>query len=119
MLRTLTALQGHDYPPEANVRKELIDTVRRVIGPIATPDCIHWAPGLPKTRSGKIMSELPSPVVLSCPLPHSCQCCLKHPSLGVESCCHVLCFQALEVWYPSHIDCAPLAFTCCIHTWTT
>ena len=56
-----TAVQGHDYPPEANVRKELIDTVRRVIGPIATPDCIHWAPGLPKTRSGKIMSESPSP----------------------------------------------------------
>ena len=29
--------------------------VRKAIGPIATPDVIHWAPGLPKTRSGKIM----------------------------------------------------------------
>lgn len=32
--------------------------VRRVIGPIATPDVIHWAPGLPKTRSGKIMRRI-------------------------------------------------------------
>jgi len=29
-----------------------------VIGPIATPDVIHWAPGLPKTRSGKIMRRI-------------------------------------------------------------
>ena len=32
--------------------------VRQVIGPIATPDVIHWAPGLPKTRSGKIMRRI-------------------------------------------------------------
>ena len=32
--------------------------VRTVIGPIATPDVIHWAPGLPKTRSGKIMRRI-------------------------------------------------------------
>ena len=29
-----------------------------MIGPIATPDVIHWAPGLPKTRSGKIMRRI-------------------------------------------------------------
>ena len=32
--------------------------VRKAIGPIATPDGIHWAPGLPKTRSGKIMRRV-------------------------------------------------------------
>lgn len=32
--------------------------VRKKIGPIATPDVIHWAPGLPKTRSGKIMRRI-------------------------------------------------------------
>ena len=44
-------------PTEA-LRKELIDWVRREIGPIATPDVIQWAPGLPKTRSGKIMRRI-------------------------------------------------------------
>ena len=37
---------------------ELIDCVRRTIGAIAKPDCIQWAPGLPKTRSGKIMRRI-------------------------------------------------------------
>ena len=32
--------------------------VRKAIGPIATPDVIHWAPALPKTRSGKIMRRI-------------------------------------------------------------
>ena len=32
--------------------------VRKEIGPIAAPDVIHWAPGLPKTRSGKIMRRI-------------------------------------------------------------
>jgi acetyl-CoA synthetase len=40
------------------LRKELTDWVRREIGPIATPDVIQWAPGLPKTRSGKIMRRI-------------------------------------------------------------
>ena len=44
-------------PTEA-LRKELIAWVRHEIGPIATPDAIHWAPGLPKTRSGKIMRRI-------------------------------------------------------------
>jgi acetyl-CoA synthetase len=40
------------------VRKELIAWVRKEIGPIATPDVIHFAPALPKTRSGKIMRRI-------------------------------------------------------------
>ncbi len=51
---TLTA--GHEYTDE--LKKELVKHVRVEIGPIATPDVIHWAPGLPKTRSGKIMRRI-------------------------------------------------------------
>jgi acetyl-CoA synthetase len=40
------------------LRAELRDWVRREISPIATPDAIQWAPGLPKTRSGKIMRRI-------------------------------------------------------------
>jgi acetyl-CoA synthetase len=40
------------------LRLELVSWVRREIGPIATPDVIHFAPGLPKTRSGKIMRRI-------------------------------------------------------------
>ena len=40
------------------LRKELIAWVRKEIGPIATPDHLQWAPGLPKTRSGKIMRRI-------------------------------------------------------------
>jgi acetyl-CoA synthetase len=40
------------------LKKELIGWVRKEIGPIASPDVIHWAPGLPKTRSGKIMRRI-------------------------------------------------------------
>ena len=38
--------------------KELKDLVRKIIGPLATPDLIHYTPGLPKTRSGKIMRRI-------------------------------------------------------------
>lgn len=41
-----------------DMRKELVSWVRKEIGPIATPDIIQWAPGLPKTRSGKIMRRI-------------------------------------------------------------
>ena len=41
-----------------DLRKELVLHVRQEIGPIATPDLIQWAPGLPKTRSGKIMRRI-------------------------------------------------------------
>jgi acetyl-CoA synthetase len=44
--------------PTDALRKELVAHVRKVIGPIATPDVIQWAPGLPKTRSGKIMRRI-------------------------------------------------------------
>jgi acetyl-CoA synthetase len=44
--------------PGDELRKELINHVRKEIGPIATPDIIQWAPGLPKTRSGKIMRRI-------------------------------------------------------------
>ncbi|GAB3312141.1 acetate--CoA ligase [Luteimonas notoginsengisoli] len=40
------------------LRKELVQQVRSEIGPTATPDYIQWAPGLPKTRSGKIMRRI-------------------------------------------------------------
>jgi len=40
------------------LRKELVQWVRKEIGPIASPDLIQWAPGLPKTRSGKIMRRI-------------------------------------------------------------
>ncbi|MFC5581488.1 acetate--CoA ligase [Rhodanobacter terrae] len=40
------------------LRRELIAWVRKEIGPIATPDYLQWAPGLPKTRSGKIMRRI-------------------------------------------------------------
>jgi acetyl-CoA synthetase len=44
--------------PSDELRKELVKWVRSEIGPIATPDLIQWAPGLPKTRSGKIMRRI-------------------------------------------------------------
>jgi acetyl-CoA synthetase len=45
-------------PASEELRKELVGWVRKQIGPIATPDLIQWAPGLPKTRSGKIMRRI-------------------------------------------------------------
>ena len=47
-----------DVAPSDNLRKELVSHVRNEIGPIASPDIIQWAPGLPKTRSGKIMRRI-------------------------------------------------------------
>ncbi len=47
-----------DAPPDEALRKELVAWVRKEIGPIATPDHLQWAPGLPKTRSGKIMRRI-------------------------------------------------------------
>jgi acetyl-CoA synthetase len=44
--------------PTEELRKALILWVRREIGPFAAPDAIQWAPGLPKTRSGKIMRRI-------------------------------------------------------------
>jgi acetyl-CoA synthetase len=47
-----------DQAPSEALRKELVAWVRREIGPFAAPDVIQWAPGLPKTRSGKIMRRI-------------------------------------------------------------
>lgn len=47
-----------DTPESEELRKELIGWVRKVLGPVATPDAIYWAPALPKTRSGKIMRRI-------------------------------------------------------------
>ena len=47
-----------DELPSEDLRQELVRWVRTEIGPIATPDLIQWSPGLPKTRSGKIMRRI-------------------------------------------------------------
>jgi acetyl-CoA synthetase len=52
----VTLMAGVD--PTDELRKELVQWVRQEIGPIASPDLIQWAPGLPKTRSGKIMRRI-------------------------------------------------------------
>jgi acetyl-CoA synthetase len=52
----VTLMVGQDWSEE--LRKELRDWVRKEIGPIASPDLIQFAPGLPKTRSGKIMRRI-------------------------------------------------------------
>jgi acetyl-CoA synthetase len=52
----VTLNEGEGYTEE--LRKELVQWVRKEIGPIASPDLIQWAPGLPKTRSGKIMRRI-------------------------------------------------------------
>ncbi|KMO34618.1 acetyl-CoA synthetase [Methylobacterium variabile] len=52
----VTLMQGEE--PSDVLRKELVAWVRKDIGPIASPDLIQFAPGLPKTRSGKIMRRI-------------------------------------------------------------
>ncbi len=47
-----------DTPPTEDLRKALVRWVRGEIGPFAAPDILQWAPGLPKTRSGKIMRRI-------------------------------------------------------------
>lgn len=52
----VTLMTGQEATED--LRKELVTHVRKEIGPIASPDVIQWAPGLPKTRSGKIMRRI-------------------------------------------------------------
>ncbi|WP_442954561.1 acetate--CoA ligase [Parvibaculum sp.] len=52
----VTLIAGEE--PSEELRKELVQWVRKEIGPIASPDLIQFAPGLPKTRSGKIMRRI-------------------------------------------------------------
>ena len=47
-----------DEMPNEELRRELVAWVRKEISPIAAPDLVQWAPGLPKTRSGKIMRRI-------------------------------------------------------------
>lgn len=54
----VTLMEGNEYPGSDEIKKELVGLVRKIIGPFAAPDTIHWAPGLPKTRSGKIMRRV-------------------------------------------------------------
>lgn len=54
----VTVMHDHDVPQTDELKAELVQWVRKEIGPIATPDLIQWAPGLPKTRSGKIMRRI-------------------------------------------------------------
>ena len=52
----VTLMAGNQ--PSEELRKELVQHVRKEIGPLATPDLMQFAPGLPKTRSGKIMRRI-------------------------------------------------------------
>ncbi len=52
----VTLMSGEKYTDE--LKTDLLNWVRKIIGPIATPDKIQWAPNLPKTRSGKIMRRI-------------------------------------------------------------
>ena len=52
----VTLMTGENYTDD--LKKELVNWVRSVIGPIASPDVVQWAPNLPKTRSGKIMRRI-------------------------------------------------------------
>ena len=52
----VTLMVGSD--PSDELKRDLVNLVRKEIGPFATPDIIQWAPGLPKTRSGKIMRRI-------------------------------------------------------------
>ena len=52
----VTLILGEE--PSEDLRGKLVQWVRKEIGPIASPDLIQWAPGLPKTRSGKIMRRI-------------------------------------------------------------
>uniref|UniRef100_A0A7S1SKL6 Acetyl-coenzyme A synthetase n=1 Tax=Tetraselmis chuii TaxID=63592 RepID=A0A7S1SKL6_9CHLO len=54
----VTLKDTYSYPGPSGLKKELCLEVRRVVGAIAVPDFIHWAPALPKTRSGKIMRRI-------------------------------------------------------------
>jgi len=49
-------MSGED--PSDELRDELVQWVRKRLGPLAAPDVIQWAPSLPKTRSGKIMRRI-------------------------------------------------------------
>jgi acetyl-CoA synthetase len=49
---------SHKHGNDDDMRRNIMQTVSRIIGPIAKPDKIQFVPGLPKTRSGKIMRRI-------------------------------------------------------------
>jgi acetyl-CoA synthetase len=51
-------IYGHMHGDDDSTRRDILQTVSRIIGPIAKPDKIQFVPGLPKTRSGKIMRRI-------------------------------------------------------------
>ncbi|MCL2707079.1 MAG: hypothetical protein FWE97_02805, partial [Dehalococcoidia bacterium] len=57
-----------DEEPNEQLRRELITWVRQEISAIAAPDLVQWAPGLPKTRSGKIMRRVLKAVAAGAPI---------------------------------------------------
>lgn len=62
------AILKEGYKPEDNLKKEIIKHVREQIGPIATPEGVHFVAKLPKTRSGKIMRRLLKAVIMDKPI---------------------------------------------------
>ncbi len=62
---------GAGHEPSETLRADLVRQVRHIIGPVATPEAVQFAPGLPKTRSGKIMRRILRKVA-----------CGEHDSLG-------------------------------------
>ena len=61
------AILKEGYKPEDNLKKDIIKQVREQIGPIATPEEVHFVAKLPKTRSGKIMRRLLKAVIMDKP----------------------------------------------------
>jgi acetyl-CoA synthetase len=62
------AILRKDYEPTDKLKKELRDHVRKVIGPVATPEEIYFVNSLPKTRSGKIMRRVLKSVLMGRPI---------------------------------------------------
>jgi len=74
------------------LRQELIAHVRALIGPIATPDYLQWAPALPKTRSGKIMRRILRKIAENAPDQLGDTSTLADPSV-VDVLVHTRCIQ--------------------------
>ena len=72
---------------EDSLKKELVTTVRGNIGAFAAPDVIHWAPGLPKTRSGKIMRRVSPYFLLYFNLVSMTECVSSHKVVPTGLCC--------------------------------
>ena len=82
--------------PSDELRKELVAHVRNEIGPIATPDHLQWAPGLPKTRSGKIMRRILRKIAENAPDQLGDTSTLADPSVVEAWCTSVLASEVRE-----------------------